>query len=217
MAFRAPLCSSTHLKGGGRHAPVALPLGMIRCPLRSRLSGPQGWSERLAPTGIRSPDRPSPHCIAIPAELSRSTLNLKITGLSLADTPILPPTASSDEDFGFGCVMKLNELFLQTFWIRYHDIGSRKTMWLMFLHIPHFPHLMNSPFPARLFRLFYTQRPHHRLLYMHSTHASKTLTDKNQTGPCSVRIRLLSAGVECNGHLNWRNGPMTSLRDNKQM
>ena len=56
--------------GGQRHAPVALPPGKTRYPLHRTLSGPLRpvWTgaKNLAPTGIRSPDRP-----AIPTELSR--------------------------------------------------------------------------------------------------------------------------------------------------
>ena len=39
---------------GQRHAPAALPPGKTRYPLRRRLG-----AENLAPTGIRSPDRPA--------------------------------------------------------------------------------------------------------------------------------------------------------------
>jgi hypothetical protein len=49
--------------GGQRHAPAALPPGKTRYPLYRRLGGPQGRSRQvrktLAPTGIRSPDRPA--------------------------------------------------------------------------------------------------------------------------------------------------------------
>src|SRR5215472_14194103 len=49
--------------GGQRHAVAALPPGKTRYPLCRRLGGPQGRSGRvrknLAPTGIRSPDRPA--------------------------------------------------------------------------------------------------------------------------------------------------------------
>ena len=48
--------------GGQQHAPAALPSGKTRYPLYRGLGGPQGqvWTgvENLAPTGIRSPDRP---------------------------------------------------------------------------------------------------------------------------------------------------------------
>jgi hypothetical protein len=48
---------------GQRHAPAALPPGMTRYPLYKRLDGPPGparkGAENLAPTGIRSPDRPA--------------------------------------------------------------------------------------------------------------------------------------------------------------
>ena len=48
--------------GGKRHAPAALLPGMTRYPLYRRLCGSPGlvWTdaENLAPTGIRSPDRP---------------------------------------------------------------------------------------------------------------------------------------------------------------
>jgi hypothetical protein len=49
--------------GGQLHAPAALPPGKeTQYPLYRRLGGPQGvWTaaENLAPTGIRSPDRPA--------------------------------------------------------------------------------------------------------------------------------------------------------------
>jgi len=48
--------------GDQRHAPAALPPGKARYTLYRRLGGPQGrWTgaENLAPTGIRSPDRPA--------------------------------------------------------------------------------------------------------------------------------------------------------------
>ena len=48
---------------GQQHTPAALyPPGKTWYPLCRRLGGPQGWSgwaENLAPTGIRSPDRPA--------------------------------------------------------------------------------------------------------------------------------------------------------------
>jgi hypothetical protein len=49
-----------------------LPPGKTRYPLYRRLGGPQGRSgraENLAPTGIRSPDRPARSSVAIPTEL----------------------------------------------------------------------------------------------------------------------------------------------------
>jgi len=49
-----------------------LPPGKTRYPLYRRLVGPQGRSgraENLAPTGIRSPDRPVRSSVAIPTEL----------------------------------------------------------------------------------------------------------------------------------------------------
>ena len=46
-----------------RHAPATLPLGKTRYPLCRGLGGGPGpvWTgaENLAPTGIRSPDRPA--------------------------------------------------------------------------------------------------------------------------------------------------------------
>jgi hypothetical protein len=49
--------------GGQRHAPAALPPGKTRYPLYRKLGGPQKpvWTcaENLAPTGVRSPDRPA--------------------------------------------------------------------------------------------------------------------------------------------------------------
>ena len=49
--------------GGQRHVPAALPPGKTRYPLYRRLGKLQGrsWTgaENLAPTGIRSPDRPA--------------------------------------------------------------------------------------------------------------------------------------------------------------
>ena len=49
--------------GGQLHAPASFPSGKTRYPLCRRLGGPQGrvWTgaEKLAPTGIRSPDRPA--------------------------------------------------------------------------------------------------------------------------------------------------------------
>ena len=49
--------------GGQRHDPAALPPGKTRYPLYRRLLEPQGpiWTdaENLAPTGLRSPDRPA--------------------------------------------------------------------------------------------------------------------------------------------------------------
>ena len=50
--------------GSQRHAPAALPLGKTRYPLYRRLGGGgpgSVWTsaENLAPTGIRSPDRPA--------------------------------------------------------------------------------------------------------------------------------------------------------------
>ena len=49
--------------GGQHHAPAALPPGKTRYPLYRGLGGPLGpvWTdaENLAPTGIRSPDRPA--------------------------------------------------------------------------------------------------------------------------------------------------------------
>ena len=49
--------------GGQHHAPVALPPGKTRYPLYRRLGRPPGpvrtGAENLAPTGIRSPDRPA--------------------------------------------------------------------------------------------------------------------------------------------------------------
>ena len=62
--------SSTHSStspldgvGGQRHAPAALPPGKTRYPLYRRLGGPPWpvWTgaKTLAPTGIRSPDRPA--------------------------------------------------------------------------------------------------------------------------------------------------------------
>jgi hypothetical protein len=66
---------NTHSEGGewsvsrtGR----TLPPGKTRYPLYKKLSGPQGRSgraENLAPTGIRSPDRPTRSSVAIPTEL----------------------------------------------------------------------------------------------------------------------------------------------------
>ena len=51
--------------GGQHHAPAALTPGDTRYPLYRRLGGPQGKSGRVRkispPTGIRSPDRPSPN------------------------------------------------------------------------------------------------------------------------------------------------------------
>jgi hypothetical protein len=47
--------------GGQLHAPVALPPGKTRYPLYRRKGGGPVWTgeENLAPTGIRSPDRPA--------------------------------------------------------------------------------------------------------------------------------------------------------------
>ena len=49
--------------GDQRHAPVTLPSKKTQYPLSRRLGGPPGpvWvgAENLAPTGIRSPDRPA--------------------------------------------------------------------------------------------------------------------------------------------------------------
>ena len=49
--------------GGQCHAPAVLPPGKTRYPLYRRLGGPRGpvrtGAENLAPTGIRSPDRPA--------------------------------------------------------------------------------------------------------------------------------------------------------------
>jgi len=48
--------------GGQRHASAALSSGKIRCPLYRRMDGwapgPIWTEENLAPTAIRSPDRP---------------------------------------------------------------------------------------------------------------------------------------------------------------
>jgi hypothetical protein len=52
--------------GGQRHAPAALPPGMTRYPLYSRLGGPQGRSGRVRkispPKWIRFPDRSAVPC-----------------------------------------------------------------------------------------------------------------------------------------------------------
>ena len=58
------LTSALDAVGSQRHAPAALLPGKeTRYPLYRRLGGPQGRSgrdaENLAPTGIRSPDRPA--------------------------------------------------------------------------------------------------------------------------------------------------------------
>jgi hypothetical protein len=48
--------------GGQRHASAALPSRMTRDPMYRSLGGLQAWSGeygKLAPTGIRSPDRPA--------------------------------------------------------------------------------------------------------------------------------------------------------------
>jgi hypothetical protein len=47
--------------GGKRHAPAALPPGKTRYALDRRLAPGPIWTgaENLAPTGIRSPDRPT--------------------------------------------------------------------------------------------------------------------------------------------------------------
>jgi len=58
--------------GGQHHAPATLPPGKTRYPLYRRLGGPV-WTgaKNLAPTGIRSPDRPAHSAVAIPTALSR--------------------------------------------------------------------------------------------------------------------------------------------------
>ena len=63
--YSSTLSLTSALDGVGvqRHAPAALPPGKTRYPLYRRLGGPQGRSghvrKNLAPTGIRSPDRPA--------------------------------------------------------------------------------------------------------------------------------------------------------------
>ena len=58
-----PSTSALDGTGGQHHAPAALPPGKTRCSLYRRLGGPQGpvWTsaENLAPTRIRSQDRPA--------------------------------------------------------------------------------------------------------------------------------------------------------------
>ena len=60
---------------GQRRILAGLPPGKAKYPLYRRLDGPPGpvWTgaENLAPTGIRSPDRPARSAVAIPTELSR--------------------------------------------------------------------------------------------------------------------------------------------------
>jgi hypothetical protein len=57
------LSLTSALDGGGqRHGPAALPEGKARYPLHRKLGGTQcpfGQTEKLAPTGIRSPERPA--------------------------------------------------------------------------------------------------------------------------------------------------------------
>jgi hypothetical protein len=48
--YRSTLPLTSALDGGGgleRHAPAALPPGMIRCPVYRRMGGPQGRSGQL--------------------------------------------------------------------------------------------------------------------------------------------------------------------------
>ena len=57
------LTSALYGVGGQRHAPAALPPGMIRCPFYGRRGGPRGRFGRArnisSPTGVRSQDRPA--------------------------------------------------------------------------------------------------------------------------------------------------------------
>ena len=63
--YSSTLSLTSALDGMGcqRHAPAALPPGKTRYRLYKRMDGLQGRSgtgaENLAPTGIRSPDRPA--------------------------------------------------------------------------------------------------------------------------------------------------------------
>jgi hypothetical protein len=58
-----PSTSALDEVGSQHHVPTALPPGKTQYPLYRRLGGPQGRLRRvqkiLAPTGIRSPDRPA--------------------------------------------------------------------------------------------------------------------------------------------------------------
>ena len=69
---------------GQSHAPAVLPTGKTRYPLYKKLGGPQGRSRLarkiLRPTGIRSPDRPTPQRVTIPTELSRPTVHIPSPG-----------------------------------------------------------------------------------------------------------------------------------------
>jgi len=94
--YSSTLTSTSALDGmsGQGHAPTALSPGQTRYPLYRRLGGPQIQSGRvrknLAPTGIRSPDRPA---------RSASLYQLTYPGLLYANPSVhiqaAPPIPSS--------------------------------------------------------------------------------------------------------------------------
>jgi hypothetical protein len=74
------LTSALNGVGGQRHAPAALPPAETRYTQYRRLGGTQGRSggaKKLAPTGIRSPDRPG--CNESLNRLSYPALPLNMT------------------------------------------------------------------------------------------------------------------------------------------
>ena len=68
--------------GGQHHSPAALPPGKDPVPIVQEAGWAPGpvWTgvENLAPTGIRSPDRPARSVVTIPTELSRPPYILKL-------------------------------------------------------------------------------------------------------------------------------------------